>query len=215
MKLSSFILLAFGLLANASTLIDFGAGTGITSSYPGGNGTNVPTNGAGIDITGPILLDGGALEVTGSGTLECVAGRTITKCGDTSDVSDTTAAGLGVGSNRVSGTQTITITVEPGYQVSLVSFSLDAFTPTEEAYYKINGGTAVDVNALAAPALQTTTLGSPTSFTTLTFGAVNGNYDLARLTLDITPTPEPATVSLVGLALAGVALFGRRRISVR
>jgi hypothetical protein len=199
--------------ASASTLIDFGAGSGITSTYPGGGVTNVPTNGAGIDITGPIVLDGGALDVTGSGTLECVAGTTITKCGDTSDVTNTTAAGLGVGSNRVTVGQTITFTVEPGYTATLVSFAVDAFTSTpvqEVASYSINGGTAVDVNAAASPALQTTTLGIPTAFTTLTFGAVTGNYDLAQLTLNIAAIPEPASFGLVGLALAGFAMLGRR-----
>ncbi|HTB11447.1 MAG TPA: PEP-CTERM sorting domain-containing protein [Bryobacteraceae bacterium] len=217
MKFGSGLFFIFGsivaLPAGASTLIDFGAGTGITSSYPSGGTTNVPTNGVGIDISGPIVLDGGALEVTASGTLECVAGTTTTKCGDTSDVTNSTAAGLGAGSNRVTVGETITITVQPGYSVSLVSFALDAFTPPEEAFYKINGGTAVDVDALASPALQTTTLGTATAFTTLQFGAVNGNYDLAQLTFNISSTPEPATFGLVGLALAGVGLLRQKRAS--
>jgi hypothetical protein len=220
MKFGSLCPLIVGLIAaaaaNASTVIDFGAGSGITSTYPGGNGTNNPTNGNGITITGPILLDGGALQVTGSGALECVAGTNTARCGDTSNVTDTTAAGLGVGSDRVTVGQTITITVEPGFTATLVSFALDAFTSgaDEEAFYKINNGTAIDVNALATPPLQVTTLGSPTGFTTLTFGAVNGNYDLAQLTLNITATPEPASFALVGLALVGIAVIGRRKRAV-
>lgn len=222
MKFSAIVISMVGLtgagMANASTLIDFGAGTGITSSYPGGNGTNVPTNGTGITLSGPILLDAGALQVTGNGTLECVAGTTTTKCGDTSDVTNSSAAGLGVGSDRITVGETVTITVEPGWTAQLVSFAVDAFTSSpvaEQLYYQINGGTHVAVNALATPALQTTTLGSPTSFTTLTFGANTGNFDLAQLTLNINQTPEPASFALVGLTLIGAAMFGRKKINGR
>jgi len=116
--------------ANAAIVFDFGSGAGITSVYPGGGGTNGSANGAGITLSSIIVLDGGALDVTGNGTLECVAGVTTTECGDTTGVTNTTAAGLGVGSNRVTVGEIITITVQPGYSASLVSFALAAFTPT-------------------------------------------------------------------------------------
>ncbi len=220
MQTSKGALLVAGLLAavsaNAATvLFDFGAGTNISSPYPGSSNA---INGAALTIgTQPILLDGGILEVTGSGSLTCVTGATANTCGTPSTDTGSTAAGLGVSGgsdNRLDGTETITITLlNHNYTVSLVSFGLTAFTSGETATYKADSGAANTLSATGT-GLQIDTLGSQLAFTnTLTFAVGTGNYDLGQVSLNITQNavPEPATFGLVGIALAGIGLVRRRK----
>ena len=79
----------------------------------------------------------------------------------------------------------------------------------EVASYTINGGTAVDVDAVCqSGTCRRPLLGTPTGVhERYMFGAVDGNYDLAQLTLNIT---SDGFRNRHQLGLAGLALVGLR-----
>jgi len=197
---------------------NFGSGSGVTGFvWPG---TSAPSGSTtGVVLGSPFQLDLGAILITGSASLECAVGTTAGTCGSGSP-SSTTAVGLGVGNGRVDFGETITLTVQPGFNVTSVllkSFSLDGFTSdgaagggAEVATFVRDGGSTETFTATGASTATPKTDSPNESFTnTLSFGVQSGgNYSLYALDLVITTanTPEPATFGLAGLALVGLGL---------
>jgi hypothetical protein len=200
--------------AQATTVtINFGSGTGVFSPWLDTSDASNSTGG--VVLTSPLLLDGGILEITASGgSLECDRGVTADTCGTSTGLTTSTAYGLGVGNGRINGSETITLTLlDSAYDVSLTSFGLTGFSQGEAATYTIDG-TPHRVDApFTNVAFDTYTVG--TDFTTVVWSVPpgnDGNYSLADITLNVTPSsvPEPATLGLVGLALVGLSLLSRR-----
>jgi hypothetical protein len=208
--------------ARAGTLIidaNFGTGSGVSSAWPGTSNASGSTTG--VPLTTPITLDGGGLLITGSSTVECAVGTTAGTCGDATGLSDATAYGLGIGDARLDVGETLTITVEPGFNivsVELVSFSLTGFTAdgglngtAEKATFVLDGGSTNTFTATGSASATPKTDTVDESFThTLVFGSSDGNYSLAELDLIVTTAPEPATFGLAGLALLGFGLARKR-----
>ncbi len=209
--------------ARAGTIlvnVDFGTGSGVSGfSWP--STSNASGSTTGVALAGPIKLDGGAIVITGNGTVECAVGVTANTCGTSTGLSNLTAYGLGVGNARIDVGDTLTLTVQSGFgvtNVELVSFSLTGFTndgaggSPEVAAFSLDGG-AANLFTATGPSTATPKTDNPSGanfVNTLRFGSNAGNYSLASLQLQVTTTPEPATMGIVGLALVGCGLLGRR-----
>jgi hypothetical protein len=194
---------------------DFGTGSGVTGfAWPGTSGAGTTTTG--VALTGPIDLDGGAIVITGSAAVECDLGATAGTCGTSTGLTTSNAYGLGVGDGRIGVGETLTLTVQPGFNVTnveLISFTVTGFSSGEIATFVLDGGSTNSYDAPGGNPPFTDTV--DLNFTNkLVFGASNGNYSLASLDLEITTAnlPEPATFGVTGLALliVGAARLKRR-----
>jgi hypothetical protein len=212
-------LLGFAPAYAANTFVtpNFGTGSGVTGfSWPGTSDASGSTTG--VVLTGPIDLDGGAIVITASAAVECDVGTTAGTCGTSTGLSTGTAYGLGVGDGRISAGETLTLTVEPGFNVTnveLISFTVTGFSSGEVATFVLDGGSTHSFDAPGGTPPYTDT--PDLNFTnTLVFGSSDGNYSLASLDLEITTTatlPEPATFGLAGFALIGMVV-ARRKLRV-
>jgi hypothetical protein len=217
-----------GVTVRAGTVTitpNFGTGTGVTGfTWPGTSNASGSTTG--VPLTGPIELDGGALVITGNASVDCAVGTTAGTCGDATGLSNLTAYGLGIGDARIDSGETLTITVQPGFNVisvELVSFSLTGFTTNgapggvpEVATFVLDGGSTNSFTATGSSTATPKTDTPDLNFTnTLLFGSSAGNYSLASLDLIVTTAdstaPEPATFGLAGLALAAIGVARRKR----
>ena len=203
----------------SDVFFNFGTGGGVSSTYPTDSDASNSTNG--VLLSTPITLDGGALVLTSSsGNVYCDVGTTLGTCGDATGLTVSNAYGLGAGATATGGGRvstdgpTLIFTVQPGFTVALVSFTVTGFSTGEIATYSQNGGGAVDYDYPGGGPSYTDDVAGETltSGETLVFGAANGNYSLAALELDIneTASPEPATLGMAGLALAGLLALGRK-----
>ena len=152
--------------------------------------------------------------ITGSASVECDLGANTGTCGDSTGLSTSNAYGLGVGDGRIATGETLTLTVQPGFNVTnveLISFTVTGFSSGEVATFVLDGGATNSYDAPGGNPPYTDT--TDVNFAhTLVFSASNGNYSLASLDLEITTAtlPEPATFGLAGLALIGMAAAGRK-----
>jgi hypothetical protein len=217
-------------VANATTITyNFGSGMGVNSPvWPASSGSgNTGTVSLGTTI---LLLDdpnsGGltsAVTLTASGNLVCVASQSVPgACAATATANEpgnTHAAGLGIGDARINGSESLTITVNPGYTATLLSFAVTALYDVTGEQLAYNAGSGPIVLSATGAAIDLYDVPN-TAFTTLIFtapaqgGSVANTYALYSLTLDIegTALPEPGTMSLVGAGLLALSLLaGRRR----
>jgi MYXO-CTERM domain-containing protein len=206
------LLFAAALTQAATITIDFGTGAGVLSAWPG-SATGANSN-VGINLPSPLLLDAGELAITTSpGVLVCAASTS-----NSSRCASSGAYGLGVRGTqvpRIDPGELLTVTVtDDSYLVRLVGFGVTGFSSGEQGQYSIDGGSPT---VFSAP-LSSSTLPSPAAFTTLVWGVPSGNtgnYTLGSLTLDVemraADTPEPCSLGLAGLALAGLAATRRRK----
>lgn len=225
--ISGLVCVVFAGISTATTITyNFGTGAGITSA-PSPLGTVSGTYGGGatnLGVTSFQLSSG--VTISGSADLTCIAGTGPTGCfGASGNVTTGNSAGLGVlgggGDNRLDGTETLTITIAPGFNVTLDGLSLAGFSGNELFSYQINGGTQTQVSPNGDVALDSYTINSAVtsgSGGTIEFRTPDqlsgspSTVNLYSLTLDVTPVtaPEPATLGMVGLSLLGLGAARRR-----
>jgi len=214
--LSVFPLLA-GSLSAAVFTVNFGSGANVSSSWAGTSNASAST--IGVALTNPILMVSGALQMVGNGgSAFCAQGLVPGTCGTSTGLSTATAYGLGVANGRVDGSETLTLTVNPGYTASILGFALTGFNGTEAAVVTINGTpttfNAPGVNVALDSFSINGGLGLPiTSSVVWSIPVGNtGNYSLATITVDVNAVPEPSTVGTVGIAALGMLMAIRRQI---
>lgn len=231
------LVLATAAVAHATTVtVVFNTGAGLLAppTWPllGGasaNNTNGVNLGSILRIQDPDHPMLAAAIITGTvnggnSTLACqVASTQSNRCAGnaTSEASNVTghASGLGVGDGRINDTDVLTITVaNPSYTVKLISFQVTGMigpgAGQETGYYNLGGANisflggsqAIDTFVVNSAAFNILRFGAPTG------GANGGNtYALQSITLDITSTPEPSSLALMGVGLLSL-LSARRRL---
>jgi hypothetical protein len=208
---------------------NFAIGTGVNSPvWPASGGSTGLLNSISLGTATLLLQDPNsvgvinALQLVGSGGLYCVEAGSSGLCAVTA-TSETVvaghAAGIGVGNGRIEGSETLTITVLPGYTAQLLSIETTALlaSTSEQWQYSIDGGLPVILNA-SNQAIDVYNFSS--LFSTLVLSVPAGGppntFALYSMTVDVTRDaviPEPGSFVMLSGGLVGVALLLRRRRS--